>query len=96
MTQGMKKNPKAFYSYMNSKRKIRQTVVSVKGKTGHLAKTPKDTANILAEFFESTFVDPKISLDISDQYAQDVLNTTKLEPVSLEEVGKLLKKAVLL
>lgn len=91
MTRGMKRNPKAFYSYMNSKRKIKQTVVSVKSKTGHLAKSPKETANILAEFFESTFVDPKSTLDIGAQYAQEVINTAKLEPVSLEEVGKLLK-----
>ena len=90
MAKGMKKNPKAFYRYVNSKRKLRQTVVSVKNKTGHLAKTPGDTANILAEFFESTYLKQDNSTCNTHQYIHDVDNSCKLKPVSVEEVAKLL------
>ena len=55
MSSGLKSNPKSFYRYVNSKRKIKQSVVSVKNKQGFLAKTAEESANILAEFFESTF-----------------------------------------
>ena len=55
MASCMKSNPKSFYAYVNSKRKIKQSVISVKNKTGHIAKSPKETADLLAEFFESTF-----------------------------------------
>ena len=55
MSAGLKSNPKSFYSYVNSKRTIKQSVVSVRNKRGFLAKTAEESANILAEFFESTF-----------------------------------------
>ena len=52
----MKSNPKAFFKYLNSKRKIKQTVTVLKDSAGRLTDSPKDSANILAEFFSSTFI----------------------------------------
>ena len=51
----MKGKPKRFFSYVNSKKRIKQSVVSVKNASGDLAKSPQETAELLASFFESTF-----------------------------------------
>lgn len=87
MTTGMKKNPKAFYRYVNSKRKVKQTVVSVKRQTGHLAKSPGETADILVEFFESTF---QTSGSIPTNMYHNEHNEEPLSPVTEEELVKLL------
>lgn len=87
MTSGMKKNPKSFYRYVNSKRKLKQSVVSVKTKTGHLAKSPQETANLLAEFFETTFQNS--GSDIKDKYPTEP-NETDIRPITTDEVAKLL------
>ena len=51
-----KAKPKLFYGYVNSKRVIKQSVVSVKDDAGKLAKSPKETAELLGTFFETTFI----------------------------------------
>ena len=51
----MKGNPKRFFNYLNSKRKIKQTVTAVKNSQGLLAESATETANILAESFASSF-----------------------------------------
>ena len=51
----MKGNPKRFFNYLNSKRKIKQTVTAVKDSQGKLAESATETANILAESFASAF-----------------------------------------
>ena len=53
----IKTNPKIFYKYLQSKRKIKETVSAIKDKFDILTRDPKKTANLLAEFFSSTFVD---------------------------------------
>ena len=50
-----KSKPKLFYGYVNSKRVIKQSVVSVKDVAGKLATSPEQTADLLGAFFESTF-----------------------------------------
>ena len=52
----IKTNPKVFFKYLQSKRKIKETVSAVKDKFNILTRDPKKTANLLAEFFSSTFV----------------------------------------
>ena len=56
MVKSIKTNPKPFYKYLNSKRKIKEAVSSLKDKNNKFTESPKDTANLLAEFFSSTFV----------------------------------------
>ena len=84
-----KNNPKTFYRYVNSKRKIKQSFVMVKANTGHLAKSPQETANILAEFFESTF--QNYGSDIKNKFPAEPLETL-VTPVAFEEVSKLLSE----
>ena len=55
ITSSMKSNPKRFFSYLNSKRKIRNTLTNVKMADGNMTATPKETANVLANFFASTY-----------------------------------------
>ena len=53
----MKTNPKRFYNYLNSKRKIKQSVTAVKNHHGDIAASPSETADLLAGFFSSTFIE---------------------------------------
>ena len=52
----IKTNPKAFYNYMNSKRKIKAAITGLKDSKGRPLRSALDVANTLGEFFESTFV----------------------------------------
>jgi hypothetical protein len=56
ITSNMKHNPKQFFGYLNSKRKIKSGVSELKDKNGNLCEKPLDNANILGNFFASTFV----------------------------------------
>ena len=53
----MKSKPKVFYKYLNSKRKVRECVSSLKNTKGETTKCPSDAANLLGRFFASTFTD---------------------------------------
>ena len=52
----LKSNPKAFYSYMNSKRKIKAAISGIKYGDGNTLFNAEDIANELGNLFESTFV----------------------------------------
>ena len=56
ITSHMKTNPKRFYRYLNSKRKIKDSLSGIKGSNGNPLESPKDVADELGTFFESTFV----------------------------------------
>ena len=51
----IKTKPKVFYKYMRSKNKIKESVSALKDEHGKLSKSPKDAANLLANFFATTF-----------------------------------------
>ena len=53
----IKTNPKMFYKYLNSKRKIKESVSALRNQSNNLTREPKETAKLLAEFFTSTFID---------------------------------------
>lgn len=67
ITSGMKTNPKRFYQYLNSKRKIKNTLTSVKNSGGSLTVTAKETANVLGAFFASTFIEDNEDGDNQEQ-----------------------------
>ena len=97
MSSGLKSNPKSFYNYVNSKRLIKQSVVSVKNKQGFLAKTAEESANILAEFFESTFhAEPfgPLPAEAYNDCSTVTVGSTSVnhtcDPVSYDQVLKLL------
>ena len=56
ITSNMKHNPKQFFGYLNSKRKIKGGVSELKDKNGNLCEKSLDNANLLGNFFASTFV----------------------------------------
>ena len=56
ITGSMKQNPKQFFKYLNSKRKIKSGVSELKDNKGNLCNDVQENANILGEFFASTFV----------------------------------------
>ena len=51
----IKSKPKIFYSYLNSKRKIKESVSALKNSLGKLSSSPEQAASLLASFFASTF-----------------------------------------
>ena len=63
ITSNMKHNPKQFFGYLNSKRKIKNGVSELKDKNGNLCEKSLDNANILGNFFASTFVQESQDFD---------------------------------
>ena len=63
ITSSMKCNPKQFFAYLNSKRKVKGGVSELKDETGNLCSSPLDNANILGKFFASTFVQETDDID---------------------------------
>ena len=55
-TSNLKTNPKAFYSYMNSKRKTRSAISGIRNAQDKILFEAEDIADELGKFFESTFV----------------------------------------
>ena len=77
VTSNMKHSPKQFFGYLNSKRKIKSGISELKDKNGNLCKEPLDNANILGNFFASTYVQEAqdsdfISQDNSNYVVNDV------------------------
>ena len=56
ITASMKINPKQFFKYLNSKHKIKSGVSELKDNKGNLWNDVWENANILGEYFASTFV----------------------------------------
>ena len=50
ITGSMKQNPKQFFKYLNSKRKIKSGVSELKDNKGNLCNDVQENANILGEF----------------------------------------------
>ncbi|XP_072040364.1 uncharacterized protein [Amphiura filiformis] len=50
-----KKKPKAFYSYVRAKQKVKTGVSQLENDQGDLTKTDKETADVLNSFFQSVF-----------------------------------------
>ena len=56
ITSNMKTNPKSFFRYLNSKRKVKDSLNCIKGPNGEYLSIPEEVADELGSFFESTFV----------------------------------------
>ena len=56
ISRNLKRNQKAFYNYVNSKRKIKASLSGIRGKNGQVLQTAEEIADELGQFFESTFV----------------------------------------
>ena len=56
----LKENPKVFYSYLAEKRKVKNVISFLKDETGKSMCDPKEIADLLGKFFESTFVEEPI------------------------------------
>ncbi|VDP87196.1 unnamed protein product [Echinostoma caproni] len=61
MAQNVKRNPKCFYAYVQSKRNTRETVGTLESSTGKSAVSEGDRARILLEFFKSTYRIPRVT-----------------------------------
>ena len=56
IVKNIKTNPKMFYKYMHSKRKVKESVCALKDQNSKFAESTKESAKLLADFFSSTFV----------------------------------------
>ena len=74
----MKTNPKALYSYVKCKQKVRSSIPPLEKSDGSLTATNQEAANVLASFFEATFTNedvsslPEFSERLGDYYLSDV------------------------
>ena len=64
ITSKMKSNPKSFFAYLNSKRKIKDQLSAIKSDDGSPLSGPKAIADELGKFFESTFVNECVEKNI--------------------------------
>ena len=87
----IKTNPKFFYRYMHSKRKIKATVSRLKEQSGKLTESAKDTANLLASFFSSTFVKEPHG-PLQQDFYKTCENLIADIDISVSDVKKLLQK----
>jgi transposase len=87
----MKTNPKVFYRYMHSKRKIKEAVSNLKDENNKFTESAKDTANLLASFFSSTFVKEPYGPLYKDFY-KNCENVISDLSISVADVKKLLLK----
>ena len=55
LVQKLKTNSKPFFKYLRSKNKLKKTVSELENPSGILTKTPLETAETLANFFQSVF-----------------------------------------
>ena len=65
----LKTNSKPFYNYLKSKNKIKRTVCSLKDSDGKLTKSPQETADTLADFFQSVFTEEQYGPLTEDAYS---------------------------
>ena len=87
----IKTNPKLFYKYLQSKKKIKESVSALKDKFNNLTRDPKQTATLLAEFFSSTFVnEPHVPLEEDCyKYSREIIGDLEL---TSDMVKKMLSK----
>ena len=58
----IKKNPKAFYTYVRNKRVVRERIGPLRDKGGELCLEPKEVGEILNEYFASVFTKERDTL----------------------------------
>ena len=56
LCNNLKHNPKPFYSYLKSKRKIKNSLAGLRDKEGNTLNSAEEVANELGSFFESTYI----------------------------------------
>ncbi|XP_059809285.1 uncharacterized protein LOC132382840 [Hypanus sabinus] len=78
----VKVNPKGFYSYIKSKRIVRDKIGPLENQSGQLCVEPKEMGEILNDFFSSVFTKEK------DIELSKVWETSKevMEPMTIKEV----------
>ena len=86
----LKENPKVFYSYLAEKRKVKNVISFLKDETGKSMCDPKEIADLLGKFFESTFVEEPID-EIPSLDAVKISETISDLTFDVLEVKKILK-----
>ena len=87
----IKTKPKVFYKYMHSKRKIKEAVSSLKDENNKFTESAKETANLLASFFSSTFVQEPYG-PLQKDFYKNCENLIADLNISITDVKKLLQK----
>ena len=91
----VKTNPKRFYSYLNSKRKAKGSAIHLKDSSGSWAETAEQSANLLADFFASTFKpedkDTALNIDHDMQLSEKEIGDIMFEKRALQKLLRDLK-----
>ena len=87
----LKKDPKAFWRYANSKLKTRSKIADLLKSDGTLTQTEEEKAQVLNDFFSSVFTEEDLSNipTLEDRYSNDPISDIHITP---EMVLKNLKK----
>ena len=68
----LKTNCKPYFNYLKSKCKLRKTVGNLRGPLGKLSQNPQETADILANFFQSVFTEEQFGPLTEECYSSKV------------------------
>ena len=88
----LKKDPKAFWRYANSKLKTKSRLSRLKKEDGTLTETQDEQAQVLNDFFSSVFTEEDLSSipNLEDRYQNDPLGNIHITPAMvLKKLNKL-------
>lgn len=87
ITAQLKTNPKVFYSYLASKRKVKNVISGLKNHNDELLTTAEDIANELGNFFHSTFTtEPDGLIPIINTSTTDMIEDLYITASQVKEV----------
>ena len=90
MASRIKENPKAFYTYIKSKRVARERVGPLKGREGNLCVEPEEMGELLNEYFASEFT--KVKDWVDDETGEECVDGLGHVEIKKEDVLGVLKK----
>ena len=88
--ENLKSNCKPLFKYLRSKSKTRKTVSTLKNDSGKLTESPSETAEVLAQFFQSVHCNEEFGPLFEECYKSEVNGVMSDLSVSEEDVKLLL------
>ena len=93
ISQQSKTNPKKFYQYIRSKKKVKDKVGPIKDVNNRLVSDCRNMAEILNAYFHSVFITEDTSSlpDINSMFTRPVNETLKVNEITENDIAKYLK-----
>ena len=83
LVKKFKNNPKALYSYLKSKQKVKDTISHLVKEDGSVIDSNEDIATALGQFFETTFIEDTYLIDHIPELSEKTM--CKLPDITITE-----------